>query len=434
VDRHVLIAIVLLWLSAASAGFSMGNDLKLYDVESPAVVTFKEALELGVQNNIKLKKENYGITIADSNAKMALGKLLPSLTLMGSYQVNNHFNALDDGTKAAISLRATLLDAKSILDLLAKKQLTEVAKENYVYEQDVLLKDVGELYIEAAIALATKDIAFEEAESLKKQIPMVKKRAVAGSARNFDVTMAEYRARKANADYVLKNQDFVAKMGALGNKIGMHKNFLLSIVGIESPHLKLEPSVLIAMANTATDVVKARTEVKAAEASLLAEKFDFFPRLKAEVVGGFPFLFNDSGKFLRVGDFGATMMINLEFPLSSGGSTLAAIKNKFAAKASCELSLLSKTTEKALSINSLKQQLVDFDIVKESANSALELAVLAKESVDRLFTASEATVRELMDASTNLFSAKNQLSTATLRLEQTKLRLLFEVGHIKDLL
>jgi outer membrane protein TolC len=287
--------------------------------------------------------------------------------------------------------------------------------------------------MDAAILKALSDNAREEKEVYQKQLANYERRAKLGAARNLDLRRAQYLVAKAESDYELKRQDFLRKMGELGNKIGTQDFFQLGSVSIESPHLNNDPMSLVAMARSTSDINVLTNEISSSQSAILAERLDFLPKFKLTLDSGWPFL-TDKNPLVDRGPFFVKMMFNVEIPLFTGGSSLATLKSLHAQKSIKEFSLQSKLDEKRLSINGLLEQYKNLQQVKLSAQLAVEAAMLAKESADRMFEKNEATGLEITEAQTNHFTAKNLLATTSLRLEQAKLRLLFVIGRAKDLI
>lgn len=409
------------------------TDVMLAPTETPKTIGFREALSMALEKNSGLKKVAQGAVMAKSEAHIATSKLLPKVTANARQTVINKANDRDESAHATLSLSVPLLDAKALMEMRSKRETLGSAKDKYQFEEDALINTVGNLYIEALIAQAIKDNAFEERDQYQKQLLMFEKKAAVQSARALDVTRARYLANKAHSDYLLKEQEFQKRLGELGQKIGMRELFLLSMVEIDSVYLAKNKEELQELALNAADISMAKRDVLAADYALVSEKFDFLPRVFASMDSGYQAPYNNT-TLGRDWTFSTKLMINLELPLFSGGAGLAALKNKTAHKTVNELTLRQKTSEKILNINGLLLQINDLAVVKQSEELALLAATEAKASADRLFALNEITGLEFAEASTNLFSAKNNLAMTTLRLLQVKLRLLFVIGKAKEVL
>jgi len=431
INKRIALIAASFVLSVSS--YSQIVDLKLLPTEEPITITFQDALRLGIEQNTDLKQTRYGIALAESDAQLAAAKWLPSASLSLSHNIDAKKNSTEEPetSKAGITVKAQLFDAKLLVELKAKQQLTAAARQKYLYEQDVLLRDVGLAYIEAFMAEATKEIAFEEQEQYRLQIIDVKKKVEVDTARPFEITQAEYRSRKAHADYLLRNQDFSGRMGELGQKIGVQQFFLLSNIEISSVYLDEDASRIVGLATNGLDIRVARAELKASSFSLLAEKLDFLPKLSVEFTSAVR-LGSSAAVSTPTTPWNHTAMFVLDLPF--GGSTFAMIKNKQANYAIKEIAVQAKTKEKPLIVESLKQQIKDSEVVEASADLALESATLAKKDADKLSELNEITSVEHQRAISDLFSAKYQAVNAHLKREQAKLKYLFEIGKIRELL
>lgn len=430
---HVLMFSSVIFLPSVYANV---NDNMLNFVAEPATIGFVEAMRLALEQNDRLKITEQGILIAEGDALSAASQLLPKISLKASHFTTSKDKTtnIDDNATASLSAIVPLLDGKALIDLKAKRELAASAREQYQSARDALLNEVGALYIEAAIARSSSDNAYEEQELYKQQLSIFERKSKVGAARSLDIRRAQYLVAKVYSDYILKRQDYLKKMGELGNKIGVNDFFLLGPVVIDSPHLKKTASELREIANSSADVKAINQEISAAQFAITGEKFDFVPKFNATVDAGWQV--PTAGNILMPDQRAlfVKMMFNVELPLFSGGATWAAIKANTAKKTIQDVNLRSKLTDKYLGINALFEQLKGLEVAKANAELAVLAAALAKESAERMFDNNEATGLELVEANTNHFTAKNLLVSTTLRLEHAKLKLLFLIGRVKEIL
>ncbi len=408
------------------------GNLMLQAAAQSRFISLDEALRLALARNEDLKKAELAVDIAQGTMLQSASKLLPRISAKATH-ANDEGAAKKESTLMGISASAPLLDARGLMDMKSKRELVVSSKDKFVSERDTLIHDVGLLYIEAFIAEAIAENSKQEWEVAKAQQSIFERKSKVGQARNLDVRRAQYLAAKAHTDYLFKVQDFQGKMGELGAKIGENEFFQLQSVTITSEHFKKPPANLVDMAMAAADVKALRKEIAAADSVVISEKFDFIPKLTASLDGGWLAHSVDNRIERPFDPFSVKVMLNLELPLFSGGGSLAAIKSATAKRATLQLDLRVRQTEKALSINGLVAELESLEIIAANAQIAVESASLAKESADRLFERSEATGLEVSEANANLFSAKNLLMNAQLRREQAKLKLLLVIGAVGDL-
>jgi outer membrane protein TolC len=429
-------ALLYLAFMVSLSAFAEPGDFMLNVIPEPPVITFKGAALRALERSAPLKKVLEGVHIADSDSMLATSKIMPKISLRASQEAAHKIPSAgaDESTRASLQLAVPLLDAKSLVEIKAKRELLASAKDKYEYEQNNLVHEVGLLYIEALIAQALRDNALEEHQLYQRQMSNLERQTKVHNVRQLTVHKVQYQAHKAYSDYVQKGIDFQKSLGELGRKIAMRELFVLASFEVNSPHLTKEHQDLVVMADSAPDYRIARKELAASEYSLLGERLDFLPKITTTLDGGLLWPYQQG--VVGNTDLSVRMMLNLELPLFSGGATLAAIKNKTAQKTISELSLNGKPGEKILLVNGLKRQLIDLEAIKKSAELALTAATKAKDSAIRLFEAGEIadSGRDLIDAIANHASAKNQLIVATLKYEASKIKLMFVIGKAKELL
>lgn len=422
-------------LSACIGRSALADDFMLTPVSVPSVISFKQAVHQALMHNIDLKKVETNIVVVKSDAMTTTSKLLPKLALQASHntETNSPSPIALDSANAGINLTIPLLDVKAILEMRSKHESLAMAKENYTLEQEVLINAVGGSYIEALIAHALMENTREQREQYKRHLLSMEKKTKLGLARSLDVTRFKFLVHKAESDYLLKRNEYLKQMGKLGKKIGMSDYFELSAVTIESSYIRLGTGELLAMAEKATDISVAERSITAANFALVSEQFDFFPKLKATLDGGWQIPYENYVPSSNPA-WNWRLMVNAELPLFTGWSSFAAIRGKRASKTVAELDRRQKAIEKSLVVNGLVEELKTLEMVKQSAELAVDASTKEKQSVERLFDNGEATGLDLGQSNTDHFEAKNQLASARLRLELTKLRLLFAIGKIKEVL
>lgn len=427
--------VVLIWLMSMHI-FALEGDFMLIPIPEPPVISFKEAAQRALDKSAPLKKVEQGVVIAESDSMTATSRILPKIALRASQEMMHKLplSKPDEQARASLQLSVPLLDAKSFVDIKTKRESLSAAHDKYEHEQNNLVHEVGQLYINALIAQALKETALEEHKLYQRQLSHLERQTKISNVRSLAINKMRYLASNAYGDYLRKDIEFHKSMGLLGRKIAMRQLFALQSFEVDSPLLAQSQEDLIVMANTAPDYRMARREFAASEYGLWSERLDFLPKLGASVDGGV-LVPHQQGVF-GGRDFSVRMMVTLDMPLFSGGASLAALKHKTAQRTISELTLKGKEGEKILIINGLKRQLSDQGEIKKSAQLALTAAQNAKDTALRLYEAGELAdaSRELIDAITNFANANNQAISSSLKLEETKIKLLFTIGKAKELL
>lgn len=432
--RTIFFLAGILTVTSSCALWAQSNDYMLKVIDNPQPLTFKEAALSALAQNIALKKSQEDVKIADSEKRAATSKILPSLTAKATHGSNHKIpsGGPDEQARAALQMQIPLVDVKSILDIKSKTEGFKQAKDQFEFDQQNLINDVGLLYIDALIAEASKDASLEGHILYQQQMAKFERKGRSHETRSLALDKMEYQLNNSQGHAERAEIDFNKKKGELGRKIGVQEDFLLVPVQISSPHLEKDLATLLAMAQSAPDYQVARRESSSARYSLLSEKWGFFPTLNSSLDAGYNFLYSLQP---RSTDFSVRVMLNLELPLFSGGSTLASIKNKTAQQAKSDLNLKDKAGEKELLLNGLKRQNQDLQNAKASAERALTAAQRALATATRLAELQELkdAETELIDAITNHTDAKTQYVTSTYNHEAAKIKLLQAIGKAKEL-
>jgi outer membrane protein len=422
----IILPAMLLSLSLSSA-----EEFALSSTLSPPVISLKSALIDGKENNLGLKKIHNQVSIASSAVYQSLSPLMPQLNLNASHRRDLLGSAASDGSKAGLSLSTALLDTKSLIALKGSREALASARLSYEHEANLVALNVANAYVDALMAQSLLVIAQEELEQFRKQLEVNKNMLHVGSARPLDVSRAEYLFNKSQSDLVMKERDLSRKLAVLGALINRGESFLVEDFELSSNYFTENPEVLLSLAQKSADVLALEKEYSSQSYSLISEGFDFMPKLSARIDSGWRLPFDHQGVSANPAPF-AQIMFNLDLPLWSGGSSVAAIKKKSATRSSVDLSLRELRRDKHLSINGALEQINAYQMSLASAELALSAALKSKGSADRLFNAGEATALELVEANVNLVSAKNLAANAKLRLSQSKIKLLFLIGKMSE--
>lgn len=399
----------------------------LVESKEPQVLTIYEVMRKVLTNSLELKRSEQGVLVDQGEAKIGLSALLPKASL----NLGRSYSYFDQGLEDSLSLNLMVpfFFGKKLFEARAKHEQMLVAKEKNRFLAESLMSKVGKLYIEALLLEAGKDIAKEQWQQAEQQLLTLEKKLKVGRARNLDILRSQYLSSKAHSEFLLKEQSLEQKIGEIGVEISMPERFLLSMVKIESPYLDKDKKELLVLADQNIEAKALRMEVKALDKSLVAERLDFLPRLFMSADLGL-----DNRPSVPSSRSNLKFLLNLELPLFSGGSTMAAIKTKLASRTIAEITERQKSQERVLTINSLLEEMRRLKQIKESTEKALKAATEARNSGERMFKEGEATSIELVEANTNLFDAKSQSVTLELDNEQLKLKLLFTIGKLREIL
>lgn len=392
------------------------------------IVTFYEAIDLAKANSLDLKKSDENLNIKYSEFLLAQSPLLPKLFFNMSKALGFKEQNFDTDS-LGLNLVVPFFDGKKLFEAKSKHELWLSSKDKNHFEIDSIINKVGMIYIDALHLEASKNIAKESYELNQQQLLVLEKKLEIGRARRLDLLRSQYLSNKAYSDYLLKDQSYQQKMAELKKQIFLSEDFSLKTVKIESPIFSKNEEELVALAKESKETQSLKKEVLALDQSILAEKLDFLPKLSITADMGLerhsPSL--DPKSNVR-------MLLNFELPLFSGGGSLAMLKNKHAQKAIAEINLQQKEQDNNFAIPLMLEEMKRLEVIKNNAEEGLKAATQARESAERMFKESEATSLEMVEANNNLFNAKSLLATTNIDIERLKLKLLFAVGKLSEIL
>jgi outer membrane protein TolC len=388
----------------------------------PELITLQRAFILAQEHNFEFKRVQARLIQAQSKVWLQTSHLLPSL----SFGINRDLRA-PESTKASLVFTLPLFDSKNILSSKAEHELLKAERLNSYYAHEKLIYEVAYLYSEALIARSARDLAQEEQEKFLKYQQLIARKIKIGSARALDLTSAHYQSNKSASDFYIKEREYQNSLAKLGAHCGLNETFDLALFSIKSPTLALPADILVSMAQKTSEITALEKELSASRYNLASEASSFLPTLKASADNNWTWTSKNR-------DFSNQIMLNLEFALFNGGSTIAQIRHHRAEITINKLNLREKETQKYLSVLGNLDRIIMLKKSQASSELALLAAQQAADSTERLFAQGALTTLDLKDASLQLFSAKSDFAEATLNLIQSQLSLLLLVGKMSDLI
>jgi outer membrane protein TolC len=399
------------------------NQYKLKHVEEKKVITLVEAINKAKSRNINFKKSGLEYIQAHSKTWLKTSRLFPNLSLVSNF----HLGEASDPNRAALILNIPVVDLKALMLSKAGYEELKAAKLYLEHDYDYLVHEISIFYIKALKSQLIKKLAKEENDKFNNYYTRIQRLAKSGSIRALDETKASYQSHKSSSDYYLKERDYQNDVAKLGLEIGEHEDFDVALFVINSPTLNLAPEILTAMARSTAEIKALQKNISSSHYALLSETMAFVPTLRASAEGGY-----DLGHGQR--KFSSEIMLKLELPVFSGGSSLAQLKNLRAQRSINELNLRQKEEKKVVSVAGSLEQIRALTRANQSSVLALQSAKFATQSTERLFAQQLMTTEDYIDANLQLFSAQNDLIESELELVKNQLELLFIVGKIQEII
>lgn len=405
------------------------NNVERNIKEHPPKISFKEAVSMAYKHNIKLKQSYLHINRAKGQATAVNSAVLPQLSLHAHQELMNKRDPNHDNLTASAQVKIPLIDMKSFINIRAEQEAINLAQQQYNDDKNKLARDVILLYIKTLIALSLKDISLLEYELYEKQYNHLHRQSNISSIKLLTINKMAYLMNASRADYTEKNIDFLHKKQDLGQEIGIDGDFSIDTFMIESPLLNNHIEDLLLWAKNAPDMMIKKQDITSAQYALKGEYLGWLPKLYTALDSSiFPHRVNHRSDL--------SMMLIMDFPLLAGGGSLGAIKAKHALLAINELGLAHKYQEKKVMINQLYREMHDRLLAKNYAQLALNAASEAKDSAMRLLEAGlliEGSI-DVIEAIANLAKAKNQAIISSLTYEENKIKLLYAIGKINEII
>lgn len=431
--KNIYILALILSLSISAQSFP--KILGLKNIENPPTINLAQALKLALENNPELKKAQNSYQSAKADLNLAIAPLLPSLSAHAASHDSFLNQSPGDELRATLRAKIPLWDFKSFGQMKSKKLALSAAEAQYEKENNDFLFKVASAYIDAAVLEAQVIVAKEELERYSGQLISIKNKLGVGAAKLLDLINAEYLYNKSAADLSLKQNEKNRKLAELGALLFRHENFILDDIFIASSVFDETPQSLLNMVKNQWELIKIEKEIEEKNELIGAERLDFFPKLWAGVEGGYTLQkFPPLAESQNAGRPFAQIMVSLDLPFFTGGSSLATMKKHSLAKSSLEASKMNIILQNELNIYGLLNQIKAQTEAKDRTEQALIAAKKAADSAERLFISGDITATDLIDANTQFIAASGQKLKSELDLQKTQISLLYLVGKMSELL
>jgi outer membrane protein len=274
------------------------TSLAAYAQDSVKTLTFKEAVEIALRNNVTLNQQKNTLFQARAQKTYGIAQLGPQVSASGNLYRNdgNSFiqqraevvNAVVDVVQAQLRIQMPLFNGLSGISQMRQYSSAMDAQLHQVKRstQDVI-NNVSSQYLQVLLDMELLRIAKENAEAQKKQYEFVKAQVEVGSRSPVD----EYnqQALVSNADVQVARAEYTL----VNDKMTLFQTLVVDPTiktNIEEPswdanaiglnELTLEQLLAVAADNRA-DLKQFKSNENASKYAMQARKGNFFPSINA---------------------------------------------------------------------------------------------------------------------------------------------------------
>ncbi len=383
------------------------------------IITLKDALNLAKEHNVAYKQAQAQLSYKTNIEWLKVSKLLPDLSFNSSHPLRG----FADSHKAAFLFTMPLLDIKSLINIKAGSEKLKAERFGLKYKYEELLYRVAKLYIETLRMDAERELSKKEYEKFL-HYDQISKRM---DKNDLDKALADYYTHKSHSDYILKEEEYEQKRRELAFEIGVTDYFNINLFSLESNIFSLNTKDLENLSNNNFNIQELKTNIISSNYNLASEAFFFMPVLKLDMNSHWPL-------HKKPASFNNEIMLNLEIPLFSGGTTFAQHRAHKAQLLINQLKLKEKEGHNTQTIENLLNNNKALKEALQSSTKAYEAAQKAAFSADRLLRHNALTAQSFIDAYMPLFSAQSDKQKITIEILHNKLELLFITGKIEELI
>lgn len=278
------IIILLIGLIAGKSGPCLAQDR--------ATLTFKEAVKIGLENNLNLNQQENFLVSAKVDKTSRLLTLGPTVNINGNTGRNsgNSFNQQEgrvingvlDFTNASIQAGIPLFRGLNVMNSYRESvNLYEAQLENVSRTNQDVIRDIARLYLTCLLDQRLVTINEKNLESQQQQLDQIREQVSAGSRAEVDQKNQEYQVKNANLLLLRAKNTLTNDKAALAQNLQLDPAITFNveepdwIVG-DLEELSLEELYAIG-AERRSDLKMAGFNEQAAKFGYQATKGNYFP-------------------------------------------------------------------------------------------------------------------------------------------------------------
>lgn len=393
-----------------------------------------------VEASPALNGSEHALAVAKAQEDQAFGKLLPEVSLMGNYSLNQFHSqgstlspetsANYPGTRANISLQQPLFDLQAYLLMKSQQSRTSQGEENLLAAHQKLIADLIERYVDALEAADKSQIIAAELSSTEQQLIRVKAMQAREMALITDLYELEARTETLRTELIDSDNDA---------RIALEK--LRELTG--NPVTRLQPARLDAMQPAPEGGAEAwvqqagqlnpelqalRHAVESARQRISAYQAGHLPRIElqlSETYSDTAYNNRQSPAF----DVG-TAAIQATLPIYEGGVTSARVREAEARKKLSEAELEEKLRELEKLTRAAYLDMTTSPARSQATDRQLSASEKSRDAMKKGYELGAVTIVDLLNAEERLSEARRIQRQARYRYFKARSALFYQAGRL----
>jgi len=388
----------------------------------------------------ELNGSEYALEIAKAREDQSFGKLLPQISVVGNYSLNQFHSdkAINGrpgtigypGTRASVNLQQPLFDLQAYLLMKSQQSLTSQSEEELLEAHQKLIADLIERYMDALEAADKSKIIADELSSTEKQLERVKAMQERQLAMITDLYELQARTETLRTNLIDSDNDARIALEKLRELTGD------AVTGIQPARLDAvqpppEGSIdsWVQQAGRINPELQAlKHAVESARQSISAYRAGHLPTLQLQLSG----VYSDTSYNNQTSppfDIG-TAAIQANVPLYEGGITSARVREAEARKRLSEAQLEQKLRELEKLTRAAYLDMATSPARSQATDRQLAASEKSRDAMKKGYELGVVTIVDVLEAEKQLSEARKAQRLARYRYFKARSTLYHQAGRL----
>jgi outer membrane protein len=396
--------------------------------------------ERAVLASPELGSSEYSLDIIKAQEDQAFGKLLPEVSVVGNYSLNEYHqqhstlgrssNSSYPGTRASITLQQPIFDLQAYLLMKSQQAKTSQYEENLLAAHQKLVADLLERYVNALKAQDKSEIIAAELASTEKQLARVEAMSQRQLAMITDKYELQARTETLRTNLIDNDNDARIALEKLreltGDAVGPVQPVRMNAVQLP-PEGSVDTWVKQA-GQINPELQGLKHAVESARQSISAYQAGHLPRIELQLSGTYSdTVYNNltSSPY----DIGSAS-VQAVVPIYEGGITSAKVREAQARKKLAEAELEKKLREFEQITRAAYLDMVTSPKRSQATDRQLQASEQSRDAMKKGYELGVVTIVDLLNAEKQLSEARQAQREARYRYFTARSSLYFQTGRL----
>lgn len=388
----------------------------------------------------ELNSSEYSLDVVKAQEDQAFGKLLPEVSVIGNYSLNEfHQQGVGrrpaqtssyPGTRASVNLQQPLFDLQAYLLMKSQQSRTSQYEENLLAAHQQLIADLIERYVTALKAKDKNEIIAAELASTEKQLARVDAMHQRQLAMVTDLYELQARTETLRTNLIDSDNDARIALEKLRELTG---DAVTAIQPARLDGVQLPPEGNIDLwvkqaGQINPELQGLRHAVESARQSINAYRAGHLPRIELQLSGTYSdTVYNN--QTTSPYDIG-TAAVQAVVPIYEGGITSAKVREAEARKKLAEAELEKKLRELEQMTRAAYLDMVTSPKRSQATDRQLQASEQSRDAMKKGYELGVVTIVDLLNAEKQLSEARKAQREARYRYFMARSSLYFQTGRL----